>query len=87
MGQALTRFRGTVVTRPLQRYNIQSRTEKKFEEGKPERAPFYPSDREILEQMRQSNPTFAENEAKKDDQLYDRLKTVRIGTEHDVIKM
>ncbi|TRY63552.1 hypothetical protein TCAL_08202 [Tigriopus californicus] len=80
MGQSLTRLRGTLVTRPLQRFNIEGRTEKRFDKDMVERAPYYPSDREILAQMKESNPNFAQEEAKKDDQLYDRLKTVYVSS-------
>ena len=34
MGSALTKMRGSLVTRPMQRYNIESRTEKLMEKDK-----------------------------------------------------
>jgi hypothetical protein len=78
MGQALGKVRGALVTRPLQRYNIEARAEAVFEKDQatPRRAPQFKSDRDLLEEIRRTNPAIAEAAARKDDVLHGRLKEV-----------
>ncbi len=79
MGGVLGKMRGHLVTRPMQRYNIESRAEKVLERDAavPRPAPKFQSDRELLQEIRRMNPAVAEAAAKKDADLHSRLKEVR----------
>ena len=56
MGNAVSRVYGTIVKRPLQRYNVEHRAEKlitKFEDPKaaPQRAPMYEADAKLRDEV------------------------------------
>jgi len=83
MGQKLSRVYGSLVKRPLQRYNVEHRAEKvlsKIEnpEAPPQRAPMYQSDKDLLDNIRNSNPALAEATHKKDGELFTRLRDVYV---------
>jgi len=85
MGAQVSRIYGSVVRRPLQRYNVEHRAEKmvkKFEDpaAAPHRAPMYKSDAEVLKAVRRDNPELLQEVATKDDPLHDRLKTVYVSS-------
>ena len=101
MGSTLSKIRGSLVTRPMQRYNIESRTEKLLEKDQvkdsifvhiealyrytlyrqvvPRAAPKFKSDRELLEEIRRTQPEIAEAATKKDQQLHKNLQDVSVG--------
>lgn len=86
MGQKISRIYGTVVTRPLQRYNVEHRAAKEISRiedpvGPALRAPMYSSDRELLEQIRESNPLLSEATHRKHDDLHARLRDVYVTSE------
>ena len=78
MGQLASKVRGAVLTRPLQRFNIESRTERLLERDAqvPRAAPKFPSDEALLKKIRESNPEIAEAASKKDQLLHKRLEKV-----------
>jgi len=81
MGQKVSRVWGTLVTRPLQRYNVVHRAEKvirKTEDPKgiPIRAPMFKQDADFLENMRATQPKVAEAAHKKDIDHHSRLRDV-----------
>lgn len=81
MGQKVSRVWGTVVTRPLQRYNVEHRAEKVIKktedpQGVPVRAPFYNADAQFLENLRASQPKVAEAAHRKDLDHHSRLRDV-----------
>ena len=76
MGSIGSRIRGTVMTRPLQRWNVETRAEKVISKEKPVAAPMYPSDEEFLQNLRRTNPNLTELVHKKDPKLHERLKEV-----------
>jgi len=81
MGQKVSRVWGFLVTRPLQRYNVEHRAEKvitKIEDPKgiPVRAPFFNADAQFLENMRATQPKVAEAAHKKDFDHHSRLRDV-----------
>jgi len=85
MGNQVTRVYGYLVKRPLQRFNVDNRAEKmidKFEDpvAKPHRAPMYKSDADLLEEVRRENPQLLDTAMKKDEELYDRLKSVYVSS-------
>lgn len=75
-GQAFSKLRGSLVTRPMQRFNIEPRTEKLLRQEKPIPAPKHQSDQELLETIREERPEIVEAAVKKDEILLDRLKDV-----------
>jgi len=81
MGQTFTKLRGSLITRPLQRYNIESRTEKLLAENEPVRAPKFQSDKELLEALRRERPEIAEAAVKQDPVLLSRLEKVYVTSE------
>lgn len=74
MGKALSKVRGHFVTRPLQRFNIETRTERILDQEKPTVAPRYESDKVEV------NPKIKEAVAAKDDSLLQRLQQVYVET-------
>jgi len=81
MGQAASRVYGALVKRPLQRYNVDHRAAKviaKIEDPKAPaiRSPMYQSDREVLERIRETNPTLADSALRKDSEFDTRLRDV-----------
>ena len=48
--------------------------------AKPHRAPMYKSDAELLEEVRRENPQLLDTAMKKDEELYDRLKSVYVSS-------
>jgi len=79
----VSRVWGTVVRRPLQRYNVDHRAERvvnKIQDPKaaPMRAPMYQSDAELLEEIRRTKPEVAASAVRKDVELHTRLKQVRV---------
>ena len=79
-GQALSKLRGTLVTRPIQRFNIESRTEKLLKEEKPTRAPHFPSTEELVENIRRDRPDIIEEASKKDTDLLKKLQNVYVSS-------
>ena len=77
MGQTVSKLRGHLITRPLQRFNIDSRTEKLLNREKPIPAPKFRSDVEALEKLRAQHPEVLEEVQKRDAVLEERLKRVR----------
>lgn len=83
MGNKASRIFGTVVRRPMQRYNVERRAEKvvtKIQDPQAAsmRAPMYQTDTELLEEIRRTNPEIAESAVKKDIHLHDRLMSVYV---------
>lgn len=74
-------MRGALVTRPMQRFNIDSRTEKLLARDKPIQAPKFQSDRELLEEIRRDRPEIVEAAIKKDDKLLQRLNSVFVTSQ------
>ena len=78
MGKVGSKFRGALVTRPAQRFNIESRTDRLLDQdvvtARP--APKFPSDANLLDQIRANNPEISEAAKKKDVELHTRLKSV-----------
>jgi len=83
----MTKMRGSLVTRTMQRYNIESRTEKLLEKDQvvPRPAPKFRSDKELLEEIRRTQPEIAEAATKKDDHFHKRLQDVFV-TSTDPVK-
>jgi len=79
-GQAFSKIRGSFITRPIQRFNIEARTEKLLSKDKPKPSPQYQSDKELLESIRQDRPEIVEAATKKDDHLLVRLKDVYVAS-------
>ena len=52
-GQAFSKLRGSLITRPMQRFNIEARTEKLLKKEKPIVAPKHLSDQELVEKIRE----------------------------------
>ena len=59
-GQTFSKLRGSLVTRPMQRFNIEARTEKLLKKEKPTLAPKHQSDQELLDKIREQRPEIAE---------------------------
>lgn len=83
MGNKVSRVYGSMVKRPLQRYNVDHRAEKvvrKIEDPNAAamRAPMYQSDADLLEEIRKQNPGMAEHAVRKDTGLHHRLKSVYV---------
>ena len=81
MGQTIAKFRAHHVTRRLQRYNIDSRTEKLLNKEKPKTAPKFQSDKELLELIRKDMPQIVEAANKKDTELLQKLDSIYVTSE------
>ena len=82
MGNAVSRVYGTIVKRPLQRYNVEHRAEKlitKFEDPKaaPQRAPMYEADAKLRDEVIKTE----DGVHKVGTDLLDRLKQVYVDSE------
>ena len=78
MCKNLSKLRGQLITRPMQRFNIESRTEKLLNRDKPIPAPKYQTDIELLDKVRRANPEILEETRKRDPELENRLKQVHL---------
>lgn len=83
MGQQVSRVYGSLVKRPIQRYNVEHRAQKvisKIENPNAPamRAPMYQTDRQILDQIRQSNPDLGKDIKRRDDVLHTHLRDVYV---------
>jgi len=76
MGQTVSKLRGQMITRPLQRFNLEYRTEKLLNREKPIPAPKFDADVEALEKVRKENPDIRQEVQKRDAELEERLKQV-----------
>ena len=56
MGQTISKAHGSLITRTIQRFNIEARTDKVLAKEKPTSAPRFKSDEELLESIRQDRP-------------------------------
>jgi len=86
MGQKVSRVYGSLVKRPLQRYNVEHRAAKvisKIEDpaAPASRAPMYDSDKELLDKIRRTNPQLAEANFRKDSDLHSRLTEVYVTSQ------
>ena len=72
----MSKLRGQLITRPMQRYNIESRTEKVLSQEKPTPAPKYQTDLDLLEKIRTENPEILEETRTRNFLLDKRLKEV-----------
>lgn len=82
MGNAVSRVYGTIVKRPLQRFNVKHRAEKlitKFEDPKaaPQRAPMYEADVKVREEIIRTE----DGVHKVGPELLDRLKQVYVDSQ------
>jgi len=82
MGNAVSRVYGTIVKRPLQRFNVEHRAEKlitKFEDPKaaPQRAPMYEADVKVREEIIRTE----DGVHKVGPELLDRLKQVYVDSQ------
>jgi len=83
MGQVASKVWGSVVRRPLQRYNVEDRAHKladKMEDpsAAPLRAPMYKSDASVLDHVRENYPEVAKQTKRHDSELHERLKSVYV---------
>ena len=78
MGQTISKVRATYITRNVQRFNIESRTEKVLNKEKPIAAPKYKTDEELLQSIRHDYPELADASTKKDTQLLQKLEKVYV---------
>jgi len=83
MGNQASSVWGSLVRRPLQRYNVDHRAEKVMQKIKdpaaaPMRAPMYKSDADLLEHVRKTYPEIAKNSERQEPELYERLKAVYV---------
>lgn len=84
MGGSLSRIRGSLIKRPVQRYNAENRAQKVLQKG-PKASPKYASDEEFLAELRRTNPGISEAAHKKHLDLHERLKQVYVqSTDHNV---
>ena len=60
MGQTISKARGSLITRTVQRFNIEARTDKYLEKDKPTSAPRFKSDTELIDSIRQDRPDLGE---------------------------
>ena len=77
MGGAISRLRGAVFTRPLQRFNAEERAQRIIEQEKPAPAPHYPIDQKVRESISHDQPHIREEITNKNEDLVARLKEVR----------
>lgn len=79
MGQYVSKIKGHYVTRNLQRFNIESRTNKILKAEKPKVAPRYPSDEKARQDVLRNMPDQTGNEIhNKSSELHSRLKHVYV---------
>jgi len=78
-GQALSKIRGSLITRPMQRFNIEARTDKILKKEK-NLSPKYPSDKELLESIRQDRPEVVDAATKKDTELLSKLQNIYVAS-------
>jgi NADH dehydrogenase [ubiquinone] 1 alpha subcomplex assembly factor 4 len=83
MGQKVSRVYGTIIKRPMQRYNVEHRAHKVLDKienpaAPAMRAPMYQSDKQILDQVRQENPELGAEMKRKDETLHAHLKDVYV---------
>jgi len=86
MGQAASRVYGSLIKRPAQRYNIEHRASKvisKIEDPNSPamRAPMFQTDKDILENVRRSNPELGSEMKRKDEALHSNLKDVYVTSQ------
>ena len=79
-GQALSKMRGSLITRPMQRFNIEARTDKILNKEKSVSSPKYPSDKELLEEIRQDRPEIVEAATKKDTEFLSKLQNIYVAS-------
>ncbi len=77
----MSKVRGHFFTRTVQRFNIESRTDKLLAREKPITAPQFKSDRELLAEIRKTRPDIVDAATKKDADLLNKLKTVYVSSE------
>ena len=78
-GQTFSKLRGSLVTRPMQRFNIEARTDKILKKEK-NLSPKYPSDKELLESIRQDRPEVVDAATKKDTELLSKLQNIYVAS-------
>jgi len=83
MGQQLSRVYGSLVKRSMQRYNVEHRAAKvitKIEDPNAPamRAPMFPSDKQLIDDLRKSHPELADASSRKDRELHSRLRDVYV---------
>lgn len=77
MGKALSKVRGGTVTRTMQRFNIEARTERLLEQDKPVPAPKYQADLETRQKVLEHEWQKVEEDVKKKNEHHsNRLKDV-----------
>jgi hypothetical protein len=86
MGQQVSRVYGTLIKRPFQRYNVEHRAAKEItriqDPAAPAlRAPMFQSDKDLLENIRKTNPTLAGSTHRKDSELHTMLHDVYVKSE------
>lgn len=86
MGQQVSRVYGTLIKRPAQRYNVENRAHKvisKIEDPSSPamRAPMFQTDRDILENVRRTNPDLGIEMKRKDQTLHSHLKEVYVTSQ------
>lgn len=82
MGKTLSKARGHLITRPMQRFNIETRTEKLLEKDKPMPAPKFHADIEARQQNLAQNWQKMEKDIRaKDEPLTKRLEDVYVTSE------
>ena len=80
-GQTISKLRGSLITRPIQRFNIESRTEKLLAKEVPQRAPQYPSAQEMIDTIKRERPDIIEAASKKDTDLLKKLEDVYVSSQ------
>ena len=80
MGATVSKIRGALITRPLQRFNIDARTEKLLAKEQPKRAPRFEQDEQLLDRIRQENLQVTEAEIEKDGDHHKRLEEVFVAS-------
>lgn len=82
MGQYASKIKGHYVTRNLQRFNIESRTEKLLKSEKLNVAPKYPADEKLRQDILRDMPEEIEKELhSKSSELHNRLKDVYVTSQ------
>lgn len=87
MGQFASKMKGHYVTRNLQRFNIQSRTEKLLKTEKLKVAPRYPADEKLRQDILRDMPDQIEKDLHiKSSDLHNRLKEVFVTSQDPAIE-
>jgi len=91
MGQKVSRVYGSLVKRPLQRYNVEHRAEKvltRIEDptASPIRSPMFETDRQLLDELRKTNPELLKSTVSKDEGLTSRLRDVYVTSEDPTVR-